>query len=318
MKVSIVMCSFNVSRFIDRAIKSIQNQTYTNWELILSDDASTDDTVEKIKCYLGDKRIKLYCHPKNLGYVANKNFGLQQATGDLVTQLDSDDVCAPSRIEEQIAAFQTIPDLQACVTGADLINESDQIIRPFLPGENRWINDLMVEYPFSLISIMMRPHLWAQLNYYHPFFAGTVGEDHYLVWKANQRFPIYFINKKLMSYRMNFTSVTHTFDNPRKLIGALMLEELRRQMIRSGTDWLERGELDLAYAYEKQLLNDSDVMAERYRIWAARAVDKNNFQQARYFLWASLKQKLLNRRLVPTIAYYVRHRFSRPTNTPTS
>lgn len=312
MKVSIAMCSYNVSRFIDRAIQSIQAQTYTNWELIISDDASTDDTVSRVKSYLSDTRIRLIQQPKNLGYVQNKNVCLQQATGDLVTQLDSDDVCEPERLQRQVDAFLKYPDLQACTTGFNLITEEGAEVRAFSGGNDYWIADLMLEYPFSLISIMMRPALWRQFNYYHPFFAGSVGEDHYLVWRVNQQFPIYFINQQLMSYRANLNSVTHTADNPRKLIGGRVLAELRRQMLVDGTDWLAKGEDHKARDYEKQLLDDNKIMSECYRIWAAKAVDKKNFSEAGDFLKASLKLNWRNVQVLPTFAYYLRSKYLKP------
>ncbi len=105
MKVSIIMCSYNSAEYVGKAIECIQAQTYTDWELIISDDTSKDNSIEVITPYLKDKRIKLHVQEKNLGYVKNKNWALKQATGELVTQLDSDDLCPPDRIEKQANVF---------------------------------------------------------------------------------------------------------------------------------------------------------------------------------------------------------------------
>ena len=102
MKVSIIMCSYNGEEFIERAIESVLAQTYTNWELIICDDQSKDRSMALIEQYTSDPRIRLIQQPQNLGYVRNKNFGFSQATGELLTQLDSDDTSPPERIAKQV------------------------------------------------------------------------------------------------------------------------------------------------------------------------------------------------------------------------
>ncbi len=302
------MCSYNVEKFIDRAIQSILNQTYTNWELVISDDASTDNTVALIEKYLHDPRIKFHQQKKNIGYVANKNFGLQQASGDLITQLDSDDTCHPQRLEKQVAAFDEHPELKVCSIGFNIIDEHDKVIKKVAQPDNYFIEKIRLEYPFSLVGIMMSKELWEETGYYHPFFAGTVGEDHYLVWHVNMRYPIFFIGEALIDYRMNHSSVTHTFDNPRKLIGGLLLEELYNQLIATGTDCLQQNNIEEAEKFERKLLNNRKLMAERYRIWAAKAVDKKSFKEARQFIRKAMSAKMMHTDTLWTLSYYLRSR----------
>lgn len=309
MKVSVVMCSYNVSRFIDQAIQSIVQQTYQDWELIISDDCSTDNTVELIKPYLSDSRIKLVQQPKNLGYVRNKNTALQMATGELITQLDSDDSCHAERLEKQVAAFKAIPELKACGTGFNVIEENNSLKEKGPVVKEGFITELMQEYPFSLVGIMMPKDVWETSGYLNEYFAGSVGEDIYLVWHINLRYPIYCIPDQLYSYRINHNSVTHTYDNPRKLIGGLLLIELHRQLTTTGTDWLAEGKWNKARAYEQELLANNGVMAERYRIWAAKAINKESFSEANKFLAKSLSAKFFHPRTLSTIHYYLRKRF---------
>lgn len=303
------MCSYNVSRFIDRAIQSIVAQTYQDWELIISDDCSTDNTIELIQPYLKDSRIKLVKQPKNLGYVKNKNTALQMATGDLVTQLDSDDTCHPSRLEKQVAAFKANPDLVACSTGFNIIEEDDRIKEQSPAVKAGFITELMLEYPFSLVGTMLTKAAWDESGYLNEYFAGSVGEDHYMIWRTNLQHPIYCIPDRLYNYRINHSSVTHTYDNPRKLIGGLLLEELQRQMTTTGTDWLAQGHPEKAKAYEQELLSNNGIMAERYRIWAAKAVNKESFSEANKFLAEALSAKFFHPRTLSTILYYLRKRF---------
>lgn len=104
--VSVIMTSFNTGALIEPAVKSILAQTWTNLELIVVDDCSTDDTrsiVERLAA--ADARIKLFCFGDNRGTYWCKNFGITQSSGVAVTFMDSDDTSHPSRIELQFAAL---------------------------------------------------------------------------------------------------------------------------------------------------------------------------------------------------------------------
>ena len=101
--VSIVMPSYNSAKFIEKSIDSVINQTYKNWELLIIDDCSPDNSLELIKKYCQiDSRIKLIIHEKNLGVAESRNRGLKEAIFPYVAFLDSDDIWDPYKLEEQI------------------------------------------------------------------------------------------------------------------------------------------------------------------------------------------------------------------------
>jgi len=100
--VSIVMPAYNVGDYIDESIRSVQAQTYTNWELLIVDDCSTDDTVDKIKTFMGDTRIKFLQNERNSGAAISRNYALREANGKWVAFLDADDVWLPEKIEQQL------------------------------------------------------------------------------------------------------------------------------------------------------------------------------------------------------------------------
>ncbi len=101
--VSIITPTWNCGRFIAETIESILAQTYTNWELIISDDCSTDNTKEVIAPYLkSDSRIKYICNEKNSGAAITRNNALRVAKGRWIAFLDSDDLWAPEKLERQI------------------------------------------------------------------------------------------------------------------------------------------------------------------------------------------------------------------------
>lgn len=101
--VSIITPTWNCARFICESISSVQAQTYQNWEMIISDDCSTDDTKEVIAPYLeSDSRIKYICNPKNSGAAITRNNALKMAKGKWIAFLDSDDLWHPEKLEKQV------------------------------------------------------------------------------------------------------------------------------------------------------------------------------------------------------------------------
>ena len=101
--VSIITPSWNCGKFLEETIKSIQAQTYTNWELLFQDDCSTDDTKELVlRLVADDDRIKYECNPQNSGAAITRNNALRRAKGKWIAFLDSDDLWLPNKLEKQI------------------------------------------------------------------------------------------------------------------------------------------------------------------------------------------------------------------------
>ena len=104
--VSIIMPSYNTGEYIADSIESVINQTYKEWELIIIDDCSTDNTDNKIQSYLEDKRIRYYKNEKNIGAAENRNRALREAKGKWIAFLDSDDLWLPEKLEKQISFME--------------------------------------------------------------------------------------------------------------------------------------------------------------------------------------------------------------------
>lgn len=102
-KVSIIMPSYNAANFIAASIQSVIEQTYSNWELLITDDCSKDDTINIIKKFQEiDNRIQLFSTGKNSGAAAARNISLQNATGKYIAFLDSDDIWVSNKLETQL------------------------------------------------------------------------------------------------------------------------------------------------------------------------------------------------------------------------
>lgn len=101
--VSIIIPTYNTEKFIKLTIQSVQNQTYKNWEMILVDDASTDETVKIIsELAKADNRVKLFQLPNNSGNGFARNVALKKVTGKYIAYLDADDLWFPMKLEKQI------------------------------------------------------------------------------------------------------------------------------------------------------------------------------------------------------------------------
>ena len=100
--VSIVMPSYNTARYIGDSIDSVINQTHTNWELLIVDDCSTDNTEEVVASY-NDERIRFIKKDKNSGAAESRNIALREAKGKWIAFLDSDDTWEKEKLEKQIS-----------------------------------------------------------------------------------------------------------------------------------------------------------------------------------------------------------------------
>lgn len=102
--VSIIMPTHNSSQYVVDAINSVLCQTYKNWELLITDDASSDDTVSLIKEKFGqDQRIKVFSLATNSGAAIARNNSIEKAQGDFIAFLDSDDMWEPNKLELQVS-----------------------------------------------------------------------------------------------------------------------------------------------------------------------------------------------------------------------
>ena len=129
-KVSIIISTYNGIRYIGETIESVRSQTYTNWELIIIDDGSNDNTCEVITS-IKDERIHL-CKAGRIGINGRiKNIGLSKSSGELIAFIDHDDLWAPTKLEKQVAALKTYQEAGFCLTGGYNFKDSGKPINFF-------------------------------------------------------------------------------------------------------------------------------------------------------------------------------------------
>ena len=125
--VSVIIPTYNRAHLVDRAIQSVLNQTYKDFELIIVDDGSTDNTEDIIKEFQKkDERIKYIRHEENRGGSAARNTGIKAAKGEYIAFLDSDDEWLPIKLGRQISEFTNKSKIALVYTGRIIIEEGER------------------------------------------------------------------------------------------------------------------------------------------------------------------------------------------------
>lgn len=176
--VSVIMPAYNAAAYIEEAIRSVMDQTYPAWRLLVLDDGSADDTVQIVRNLAQqDPRITLLCNDANMGAARTRNLGLELCEDGYVAFLDSDDWWHPAKLATQVAL--------AVETGADIVYTSYAIIdadsrpcrQPYLVPEYTDFNRMLRENVIGCSAVLLSPQ--AARRYRFP--TGFYHED-YCLW----------------------------------------------------------------------------------------------------------------------------------------
>ena len=166
--ITIGMPFLNVAEFIDYAIRSVINQSYKNWELILTDDGSTDGTVDIVKSYLFDSRIKLIEDKERKGLVFRLNQQISLAKGLYFARMDADDIMHPGRLAYQVGYLENNPHIDVVGSYAYSIDAKNSIYGLLTPNIIPCtLNDVFNHRCFIHPSVMARTN-WYKNNLYNP------------------------------------------------------------------------------------------------------------------------------------------------------
>jgi len=200
--VSVIVPVYNAERFIKETIQTVLDQTYTNWELILIDDKSTDDSIKLITPYLKkDKRIKLLRNKTNLHAALTRNKGIKAATGHFIAFLDADDLWAPSKLMKQLA-FMHKNNCAFSFTGYEFANAAGvpngkKVHVPATISYKQALKNTII----STITVMFNMTKLSKKDVYMP---DVRSEDTATWWKLLKVVGIaYGLNEILSTYRRN-------------------------------------------------------------------------------------------------------------------
>ena len=131
--ISVIMSVYNDENNVANAIQSILDQTFEDFEFLIIDDCSTDNTYEEMTKFLNDSRVKLYVNEENIGLTKSLNKLIEESSGKYIFRQDSDDISFNNRLDEQIKILET-KDVKTCTTRAIDINNNK-----IIPGLSSWI-----------------------------------------------------------------------------------------------------------------------------------------------------------------------------------
>ncbi len=196
MLVSVLMAVYNGAGTVDEAMGSILAQSFRDWELIVVDDGSTDDTRKRLERY-DDPRIRVLYNAANSGLSASLNVAFRASTGSLIARMDADDVALPHRLQRQVEFLRVHPEIDV-VGGAATLLGSDAIYERHERHE-QMTRLLFTENPFIHPTVMMRRNFLETLGGYDESIQRA--EDYDLWLRGVTRFRYYNIQEPLIQYR---------------------------------------------------------------------------------------------------------------------
>ena len=151
--ISIITPTYNCAQFIGETMKSVINQTYTNWEMIIVDDASNDNTEEVVKS-IKDERIKYIRLKENSGAATARNIAMENASGKFMAFLDSDDIWIKDKLEKQVK-FMIDNNYNFTCTAYEKMNEKgDSLNKVFKPKKKADYNRILLDCPVGNSTVM--------------------------------------------------------------------------------------------------------------------------------------------------------------------
>ena len=205
--VSVVTAAKNYARFLPAAVESVFAQTFTDWELVVVDDGSTDDTPAVMARYADGERVR-YIRTDRLGISRAKNLGPRLARGKYLALLDADDTWRPTKLQKQLALMKSRPGVGLCFTRRELMDESGRV-RPTAdapyPSELS-ANTLLGRNYICYSSVLVRRDLFDASGGFCPAWDSAVDYDLWL--RLSRMTELAFVDEELTLYRTGHGSVS--------------------------------------------------------------------------------------------------------------
>lgn len=208
-KVSVIIPTYNRARFVGEAIDSVLAQTYKDYEIIVVDDGSTDNTQEVLKHY--GHKIR-YFRQENKGISAARNLALEKARGEYIAFLDDDDLWLPEKLEKQIDVLERNPDLAFVASETHVINGKGEIIDRFKRGKGdvETFENLRQQYFVPMLTTVVRRKCLDSVGGFNPSL--PICQDHDLWLRLAKIYKFRYIDVPLAKYRMHANNITKNLD----------------------------------------------------------------------------------------------------------
>jgi hypothetical protein len=225
---TVLLCVHNGARYLRAAIESILAQTCREFEFLVVDDASTDDSAAIVTSF-ADERIRLLRNERNLGLTASLNRGLREARGEFIARQDADDLSAPARFEAQLGVLRAQPELALVGSQGWAIDAQGHTVGrldvPLHDGSIRWALPLL--NPCLHTAVMFRREAILSVGGYDEAYPSC--QDFELWTRVAARFQMRNLPERLVSYRMHGESISTTRkESSQRLVRQVVERELER------------------------------------------------------------------------------------------
>ncbi len=214
---SVIMSVFNSEIFLSEAIESILNQTLTNFEFIIIDDGSTDNSSSIIQNYARkDPRIKLVENNINIGLARSLNKGIELANGKYIARMDADDISIPNRFEKQYHYLENNQNIYVVGSNYKNIdengNQKQQSEKLESPNQIRW--GLFFSNQMAHPTVMMRTDLFKKYGYFYNPFPYT--QDYDLWIRISEKFDLSNLSDNLLFYRDHKNKISNKYKSEQR------------------------------------------------------------------------------------------------------
>ena len=272
IRITVLMPAFNAEKYIAEAILSVLGQSYTDFELLIINDGSTDGTSTIVRQFT-DSRIRLIELPRQ-GISVALNTGLKEAKGYYIARFDADDICLPERLQKQLEFLDKNPDYVLVGCEVEYITEAGEHLFNFQCSaytHEDIMRQLYVYCPFIHSGVMFRKEMVLRAGSYSP---EAHNFEDYLLWIQLAKYGKYCnLPERLIKVRFNPASVTMD----EKWRGR-RFRQLKKNIIRRGFVTKEEGD-ELLAIIRKQ--NSPGIMEGAYYALCGKKFLVNNFQPAK-------------------------------------
>lgn len=214
------MSVFNSDKRVEYAIKSILNQTFNDFELIIINDASRDKTSSIINSYAKkDRRIRIINNKNNIKIAHSLNKGVSLAKADLIARMDADDISHPKRLEMQYVFLQQHPNVAIVGTNISVTDEKEkEVWKREYPTQSNELKKVMFRYaPFAHPTVMFRKSVFEEFGGYNPDMIPC--EDIDFWFRIGTKYDFGNIPKFLLKYSLSVKSSSHYDIRKTELVG---------------------------------------------------------------------------------------------------
>ncbi len=300
------MSVHNGATYLKEAIDSVLNQTFSNFEYIIINDASSDRTHDIIKTYT-DERINYIINPENLGLTKSLNKAISMAQGKYIARMDADDICQPDRLSEQVLYMESNSDIGICGTNFEVIGKKK---RSHFPLDHETINIKLFQgiNPLAHPSVIIRKELFIDKKIFYDENI-KYAQDYKLWVDAVKHIKLANISDILLKYRIHNNQISASKNKEQKQVVEFICIEQVKELMPSISD--NEINTHLNFIHEKKIIDIACI--DSIQNWAYKLIRRNRqvnkydlaiFEKEIIFILKRIKMEFFTHKYLRATSYY--------------